>query len=78
MAKAIETEKNLVHVQRGKLAIAELAEASLLAISKAIGGKSFSRSNPFGQWSQDVRALGFLRPPWALAYETLFEDNLAE
>jgi alkylation response protein AidB-like acyl-CoA dehydrogenase len=78
MARAIETGKKLSSVQRGKLAIAELAEASLLSISKAIGGASFSRSNPFGQWSQDVRALGFLRPPWALAYDRLFQESFID
>jgi hypothetical protein len=78
MAHAIETGVGLAGVQRGKLAIAELAEASLLAMSKAIGGASYSRSSPFGQWSQDVRALGFLRPPWALAHERLFEASFTE
>jgi alkylation response protein AidB-like acyl-CoA dehydrogenase len=78
MARAIESGTNLASAQRGKLAIAELAEASLLAISKAIGGASFSRSGPFGQWSQDVRALGFLRPPWALAYDRLFETSFTD
>jgi hypothetical protein len=57
IARAIETGAGLSSVQRGKPAISELAEASLLGISKAIGGASFSRSSPFGQWSQDVRAL---------------------
>jgi alkylation response protein AidB-like acyl-CoA dehydrogenase len=78
MARAIETGAGIVGVQRGKLAIAELAEASLLAMSKAIGGASYSRSSPFGQWSQDVRALGFLRPPWALAHDRLFEASFSE
>jgi alkylation response protein AidB-like acyl-CoA dehydrogenase len=78
MARAIESGVALSNVQRGKLAIAELAESSLLSMSKAIGGSSYSRSSPFGQWSQDVRALGFLRPPWALAYDRLFEASFSE
>jgi len=78
MARAIEAGAASPGVARGKIAIAELAEASLLSMSKAIGGSSFSRSNPFGQWSQDVRALGFLRPPWALAYEGLFGQSFAD
>lgn len=78
MARAIETGAASADAQRGKLAIAELAEASLLAISKAIGGASYSRSAPFGQWSQDVRALGFLRPPWSLAYDRLFEASFTD
>ena len=49
-----------------------------MSISKAIGGASYSRSSPFGQWSQDVRALGFLRPPWALAHHRLFEESFAD
>jgi len=75
MARAIEGGGPASAVQRGKLAISELAGASLLAISRTIGGASYSRSSPFGQWSQDVRALGFLRPPWSLAYDRLFEES---
>jgi alkylation response protein AidB-like acyl-CoA dehydrogenase len=78
MARAIEVGAAMSAIQRGKLAIAELAETSLLSVSKAIGGASFSRSGPFGQWSQDVRALGFLRPPWSLAYDRLFEESFAD
>jgi len=78
MARAIEKGAASPDVQRGKLAIAELAETSLLSMSKAIGGASYSRSSPFGQWSQDVRALGFLRPPWALAYQGLFGESFAD
>jgi alkylation response protein AidB-like acyl-CoA dehydrogenase len=75
MARTIEAGASASVIQRGKLAISELAEASLLSISKTIGGASYSRSAPFGQWSQDVRALGFLRPPWSLAYDRLFEES---
>jgi len=76
MARAIEASTPLPAVQHGKIAIAELAEAAMQALSRAIGGSSFSRSNPFGQWSQDVRALGFLRPPWGLAHDRLFHATL--
>jgi hypothetical protein len=38
-----------------------------------LGGGTFSRSSPFGFWLEDVRALGFLRPPWGLAYEQLLQ-----
>jgi alkylation response protein AidB-like acyl-CoA dehydrogenase len=55
-----------------KTAIAELAESVLGRICRVIGGGSFSRSSPFGYWLEDVRALGFLRPPWGLAYDRLF------
>jgi hypothetical protein len=37
-----------------------------------IDGGTFSRSSPFGYWYEDVRALGFLRPPWGLSYDQLF------
>jgi alkylation response protein AidB-like acyl-CoA dehydrogenase len=78
MARIIEAGGSPSGVQRGKLAISELAEASMLAISKTIGGASYSRSGPFGQWSQDIRALGFLRPPWSLAYDRVFEESFAD
>ena len=73
MLRAIERDAPMPDAQRGKLAISELVESVLLDISRVIGGSSFSRSGPFGQWSQDVRALGFLRPPWSLAHDQLFE-----
>ena len=57
--------------QHAKLAIAELAESVTLRMCRVIGGGSFSRSSHFGAAFEDVRALGFLRPPWALAYDQL-------
>ncbi|MEY2422463.1 MAG: hypothetical protein QOI95_2530 [Acidimicrobiaceae bacterium] len=57
---------------RAKEAVAELAEASLGRLSRVIGGGTFSRRSPFASWFEDVRALGFLRPPWGLAYDSLF------
>ena len=56
---------------QAKTAIAELAESVLRRICRVIGGGTFSRSSPFGYWLEDVRALGFLRPPWGLAYDRL-------
>ena len=38
----------------------------MASLAKAVGGRAFSRSLPLAQWGQDVRALGFLRPPWPL------------
>jgi alkylation response protein AidB-like acyl-CoA dehydrogenase len=78
MGRAVESESPLPAVQRGKLAIAELAETSVLSLSRAIGGATYSRSSPFGQWLQDVRALGFLRPPWPLAHDRLFEQSFID
>ena len=57
----------------GKLAVAELAESVLTRLCRVIGGGTFSHSSPFGNWAQDVRALGFLRPPWALGFDALLE-----
>ncbi|MEO8693298.1 MAG: acyl-CoA dehydrogenase family protein [Acidimicrobiales bacterium] len=57
---------------RAKESVAELAEASLGRLSRVIGGGTFSRKSPFAAWFEDVRALGFLRPPWGLAYDNLF------
>ena len=57
---------------QAKTAIAELVESVLRRICRVIGGGTFSRSSPFGYWLEDVRALGFLRPPWGLSYERLF------
>ena len=62
---------------QGKMAIAELAEAATGRICRVLGGGTFSRSSPFGHWHEDVRALGFLRPPWGLAYDNLFMASLA-
>lgn len=57
---------------RAKVAVAELAESALRRLAQVIGGGTFSRRSPFAAWFEDVRALGFLRPPWGLAYDTLF------
>lgn len=62
---------------QGKMAIAELAEAATGRICRVLGGGTFSRSSPFGHWHEDVRALGFLRPPWGLAYDYLLTVSLA-
>lgn len=59
----------------GKTAIAELAETALGRICRVIGGGSYARHSPFGFWFEDVRALGFLRPPWVLAYDQLFQGS---
>ena len=60
---------------RAKEAVAELAESSLLRMTRVIGGGTFSRRSPFASWFEDVRALGFLRPPWGLAYDNLFATS---
>ncbi len=62
----------------GKTAVAELAVSAMGRICRVLGGGTFSRSSPFGYWYEDVRALGFLRPPWGLAFDTLFDWSCAE
>ncbi len=58
-----------------KEAVAEMAESVLLRISKVVGGGAYSRSSPYGFWLQDVRALGFLRPPWGFAFDRIFDGS---
>ncbi|HEX4868653.1 MAG TPA: acyl-CoA dehydrogenase family protein [Acidimicrobiales bacterium] len=56
---------------RAKQLVAELGEQVLLRLTRVLGGGTYSRRSPFARWFEDVRALGFLRPPWGLAYDTL-------
>lgn len=60
---------------RAKTISAQLAESCLLRISRVIGGGTFARTSPFANWFEDVRALGFLRPPWGLAFDGLVVDT---
>jgi alkylation response protein AidB-like acyl-CoA dehydrogenase len=60
---------------RAKVSVAELAESILSRVSRVVGGGSFSGRSPFSHWYEDVRALGFLRPPWALSYDNLFATS---
>ena len=77
MIRAVETETDpRLEVLQGKTAIAELAENSLTRLCRILGGTTLSRRSPFGFWLADVRALGFLRPPWPLAYKSL--EDLAD
>jgi alkylation response protein AidB-like acyl-CoA dehydrogenase len=72
MLRAVEQQDDpRLEVLKGKTAIADLAEKLLARLCRIMGGGTFSRRSPFGHWFEDVRALGFLRPPWGLAYETL-------
>ncbi|MCO6455212.1 MAG: hypothetical protein J5I93_07920 [Pirellulaceae bacterium] len=70
--RAVESQADSrQQVLLGKTAIAELSERLLTRLCRLSGGSSFSRRSPLGHWFEDVRALGFLRPPWALAFQTL-------
>ena len=61
---------------RAKEAVADLAERTMLRLTRVLGGGTFSQRSPFAHWFEDVRALGFLRPPWGLAYDALFATSL--
>lgn len=72
MLRAVEQESDpRMSVLQGKTAIAELSETILTRLCRIIGGGTFARHSPFGHWFEDVRALGFLRPPWPLAFELM-------
>jgi alkylation response protein AidB-like acyl-CoA dehydrogenase len=71
MLRATEREQGRGALH-GKTAVAELAEAVLGRLCRVLGGGTYARHSPFGFWFEDVRALGFLRPPWGLAYDSLF------
>ena len=62
---------------RAKQAVAGLAEDTLRRLTRVLGGGTFSQRSPYAHWFEDVRALGFLRPPWGLAYDNLFATSFA-
>ena len=72
MLRAVENDPSpLRPVLLGKTTAARLAEDCTRRIARILGGGTFARHAPFGFWFEDVRALGFLRPPWPLAYDAL-------
>jgi len=76
MLRAMETsDAPGRQVLQGKTAIAELSEACLARLCRIVGGGSFHRRSPLGHWAADVKALGFLRPPWGLAWQTLIDGS---
>jgi alkylation response protein AidB-like acyl-CoA dehydrogenase len=79
MLRAIEESPTGTSVEalHGKAMIAELAETLLGRLCKIAGGGSFGRHSPYGFWFEDVRALGFLRPPWGLMYGAMVDAALA-
>jgi alkylation response protein AidB-like acyl-CoA dehydrogenase len=62
-----------------KECIARLSESVLSRLCKLTGGAAYTWDCPLGAWLQDVQALGYLRPPWSLAFDNLFtmgwQDN---
>ena len=77
MSRSLGGDHAGVEVLHGKLAVADLSEKALSSFCHALGGASLSKSSPFGQWMQDVRALGYLRPPRALSHARLLETLTA-
>jgi alkylation response protein AidB-like acyl-CoA dehydrogenase len=73
--RAVETKGNAAGLDtlHAKNAVSELAESMTQRICRVIGGGTFHRASPFGAAFEDVRALGFLRPPWGLAYDQLWQ-----
>jgi len=61
----------VVAAVKAKMGMAATAETILGTVCRAVGGGAFSASSPFASWYEDVRALGYLRPPWALAFDQL-------
>lgn len=61
-----------------KESVARLAESVLSRLCKLSGGSAYTWYAPLGAWYEDVRALGYLRPPWALAFDQLYEMSWQE
>lgn len=76
---AVENEPDpLRSVLFAKTTAARLAEDCTRRIARIMGGATFARHSPFGFWFEDVRALGFLRPPWPLAYDAIIASAWSE
>ena len=75
MLRAVEAKGSgaTTDALRAKTAIAQLAESVTNRICRVVGGGSYHRTSPYGAAFEDVRALGFLRPPWSLAYDQLWD-----
>ena len=54
-----------------KECIARLSESVVSRLCKLTGGAAYTWYCPLGAWLHDVQALGYLRPPWALAFDNL-------
>lgn len=77
--RAVEAERaGATAALRVKAVGAELAESCVERLCRVVGGGTFSQRSPFSRWRQDVRALGFLRPPWSLTYDALMDGTWAE
>ena len=65
--------RTLHNILLAKESIAWLSDSVLTRLCKLSGGSSYTWYSPLGGWLEDVRALGYLRPPWALAFDQLFD-----
>jgi len=61
-----------------KQSVARLAESVLDRLCRITGGSSYTWYSPMGAWLEDVRALGYLRPPWSLAFDQMYQLNREE
>ncbi|MFQ6028139.1 MAG: acyl-CoA dehydrogenase family protein [Dehalococcoidia bacterium] len=61
-----------------KESVARLSESVLNRLCRLTGGTAYTWYSPLGAWLEDVRALGYLRPPWALAFDNLFNMSWQE
>jgi alkylation response protein AidB-like acyl-CoA dehydrogenase len=78
MLRAIETDAEPIRsALLGKTVAARAADDCLRRLTRIMGGGSYARHSPFGFWFADVRALGYLRPPWGVAYDALIAATLA-
>ena len=70
---AIEHHGTARHeIALAKANIALLSASVMTRLCRVAGGGAYARHSPLGFWFEDVRAAGFLRPPWAIAYDSLF------
>jgi len=72
------SDRTAFRVLQGKTAMSQLAESLTLRLCRIMGGSTYGRVSPFGFWFEDVRALGFLRPPWVLAFDNLWAMSWAQ
>jgi alkylation response protein AidB-like acyl-CoA dehydrogenase len=73
LLRAVEAKGDRAGLEclQGKTVASELVESLTSRICHIVGGGSFHRSSPYGAAFEDVRALGFLRPPWVLSYDQI-------
>jgi alkylation response protein AidB-like acyl-CoA dehydrogenase len=72
MLHEVEGAGSAFRLLQGKTAMSQLAESLTSRLAKIMGGSTFGRGSPYGFYFEDVRALGFLRPPWVLAFDNLW------